>query len=39
LRLNWAAFLFLALLGWLSLAVVVGVLVGHGIALGAADTD
>jgi hypothetical protein len=28
-----------ALLGWLAIAVVVGVVVGHGIALGTADTD
>jgi hypothetical protein len=29
----------LALLGWLAVALLVGTVVGHGIALGAADAD
>jgi len=35
----WANFVLVALLGWLAIALLVGSFVGHGIALGAADTD
>jgi len=38
-RLTWPGFLLVALLGWLAVAVVVGVIVGQGIALGTADAE
>jgi hypothetical protein len=34
-NMDWAQFLFLALLSWLAIALIVGTVVGHGIALGA----
>jgi hypothetical protein len=36
---NWAAFILAVLFVWLAVALFVGTLVGHGIALGAAETD
>lgn len=32
---DWAQLLFFALLSWLAIALIVGTVVGHGIALGA----
>jgi len=36
---SWTTVLGVALLGWLTVALVVGSLVGHGIAMGAAGAS
>jgi hypothetical protein len=39
-RMSWAPFAAVVLLGWLSVALVVATMVGHGIALGSRfDSD
>ena len=38
-RLTSLELVFVALLGWLAIGFLVGVIVGHGVALGTADPD